>query len=79
MYKAKYNIVCGDKNFEQGKTYTADEIVGVDVNDFDVVGEPAPVAPEAPKEATEEAPTAPSEPAPETPADTPVDAEADKA
>ncbi len=38
MYKAKCNIFCDNKFFEAGQTYTKEQIKGLDVNDFEVVG-----------------------------------------
>ena len=38
MYKAKCNIFCDNKFWEAGQVYTKEQIKGLDVNDFDVVG-----------------------------------------
>lgn len=42
MYKAKCNNFCKGKIFEAGKEYTAKQIEGLDVNDFELIDVKAP-------------------------------------
>jgi hypothetical protein len=41
MYKSKYNLFTGTANFEKGKIYTAEQVEGVDLDNFEVEGEVA--------------------------------------
>ena len=37
QYKAKVNVFCDGKRYTAGELYSADEIKGLDPNDFDLI------------------------------------------
>ena len=57
MYKSKYNLSTGVTDFEKGKIYTAEQVAGQDLTNFELVGEVAEekkvVAPEVSTQAGE--------------------------